>query len=243
MVKPARSLMPCTPMNTWSTCNERSAFTATGPTSASEGVRTPPVSTTVRSGRWAACSVSATRTELVTTTRSGTPTMSSASCHVVVPAVSPMAVPGCTIWAAATAMERFSPCWRWDFASNPGSSVARCSTAVAPPCTFSSNPAAANVSRSRRIVMSDTRNISVSSLTRTPPERTTSPRISSWRRRASTRAGWRPAGSAALACIGERVHDRTGEVNTIERRAKAGAMAAGSRCYGHNMGSIQCCGP
>ena len=94
MVNPARALMPCTPMNTASRCNERSAATATGPTSASDGVRTPPVSTTVRSLRCAWCSTSATRTELVTTVRSAMSTMWYASCQVVVPAVMPMALPG-----------------------------------------------------------------------------------------------------------------------------------------------------
>ncbi len=56
------------------------------PTSESEGVRTPPVSTTVAvpgraarpdAGRWASWNTSATRTELVTTVRSGT----SSSCR------------------------------------------------------------------------------------------------------------------------------------------------------------------
>jgi len=51
VVSPARSSIPCTPMITMSTCSDRMACTATGPTRPSEGVRRPPVRTTVRSGR------------------------------------------------------------------------------------------------------------------------------------------------------------------------------------------------
>ena len=51
VVKPASTVMPCTPMKSRSTWSERIAVTAIGPTSASDGVRTPPVSTTVRSAR------------------------------------------------------------------------------------------------------------------------------------------------------------------------------------------------
>ena len=51
LVKPVRSSMPCTPRKTMSRFSERRAATATGPTSASDGVRTPPVSTTVCSAR------------------------------------------------------------------------------------------------------------------------------------------------------------------------------------------------
>ena len=39
VVNPASALMPCTPMKSTSTWSERSVVTATGPTSASEGVR------------------------------------------------------------------------------------------------------------------------------------------------------------------------------------------------------------
>ena len=46
VLKPARTSMPCTPMKKASTCRLRSADTATGPTSASDGVRSPPVRTT-----------------------------------------------------------------------------------------------------------------------------------------------------------------------------------------------------
>ena len=51
VVKPAVGLMPWTPRNSTSTFSPRSAVTATGPTSVSDGVRMPPVTTTVRSGR------------------------------------------------------------------------------------------------------------------------------------------------------------------------------------------------
>ena len=72
MVKPPRSSMPCTPMNSRSTCIERTAASATGPTSASEGVRRPPVSTIERSVRPLWRITSATGTEFVTTVRLGT---------------------------------------------------------------------------------------------------------------------------------------------------------------------------
>src|SRR5437764_541842 len=51
VVKPACVLIPCTPMNSMSTLSERIALTANGPTSASDGVRIPPVRTTGWSGR------------------------------------------------------------------------------------------------------------------------------------------------------------------------------------------------
>ena len=47
---------------------------AKGPTSASEGVRTPPVRMIVWSGLWGSCRMSATRTALVTTVRPTTST-------------------------------------------------------------------------------------------------------------------------------------------------------------------------
>ena len=43
VVRPRFALIPCTPRKTWSTLSERIAATANGPTSASEGVRIPPV--------------------------------------------------------------------------------------------------------------------------------------------------------------------------------------------------------
>ena len=102
---PASTEMPCTPRNSTSKWSERIARSATGPTSESDGVRTPPVSTTVAAppGRAAAragarCAVwktSATRTELVTTVRSGTSSRWWASANVVVPPDRAIALPGC----------------------------------------------------------------------------------------------------------------------------------------------------
>ncbi len=101
----------------------RSVCTATGPTSASLGVRTPPVSTTVRSGRGLWVRISATRMLLVTTVRLGTDSSSPASRNVVVPAVMPIARPGVTRPAATRAIADFSSVLRSDLASNPGSSA------------------------------------------------------------------------------------------------------------------------
>ncbi len=125
VVKPESTAIPCTPMKSMSTCSERSAVTAIGPTSASDGVRTPPISTTVRPGRASRCSTIATCIELVTTVRSGMSARWCASRHVVVPALSAIAWPGSTRLAAACAIASFSANWRRDLASNPGSSVLR----------------------------------------------------------------------------------------------------------------------
>ena len=54
------------------------------------------------------------------------------------------------------AIASFSGGWRCDLASKPGSSALALAGAVAPPCTFSTSPASASASRSRRIVISDT---------------------------------------------------------------------------------------
>jgi hypothetical protein len=68
---PASGASPWVPRNSRSKWSERIARSAIGPTSESEGVRTPPVSTTVvppaSPCRWARSKTSATRTELVTT--------------------------------------------------------------------------------------------------------------------------------------------------------------------------------
>ena len=74
VVTPNRSSMPCTPRTRVSTCRSASARTATGPTRALDGVRVPPVSTTVRPGAGRSCSRSATGGEFVTTVRSATST-------------------------------------------------------------------------------------------------------------------------------------------------------------------------
>src|SRR5690606_8427605 len=169
VVNPARTLMPCTPRKSVSTCRRRIAATATGPTSASEGVRTPPVGTTVRSARGLRWKTSATGIELVITVSSGTPMRWCASCHVVVPADRATAVPGRTSWAARRAITSFSCCCLADLAVKPGSSVEPGPIAVAPPCTFSSSPRSASTSRSRRMVMSETPSSRTRSATRTAP--------------------------------------------------------------------------
>ena len=92
-----------------SRCSERSAATATGPTSASDGVRTPPVSTTVWSPRPPRSSTSATWTELVTTVSPAT----SRSCRASVQrrragGQRRRPCPGSTSAAAASAMACFS---------------------------------------------------------------------------------------------------------------------------------------
>src|SRR3990170_3983281 len=69
VVNPECGSMPCTPMNTRSTWIVRRAETAKGPTSASLGVRTPPVTMIVWSGRPIRYRTSATGTEFVTTVR------------------------------------------------------------------------------------------------------------------------------------------------------------------------------
>jgi hypothetical protein len=76
---------------------------------------------------------------------------------VVVPAVTPIAVPGLTSCIASAAIASFSGSSRTDFASKPGSSALRwaaaVAVAVAPPWTFSTRPRPASASRSRRTVM------------------------------------------------------------------------------------------
>lgn len=153
------------------------------------GVRTPPVSTTVvpvpSPWRWARSKTSATRTELVTTVSGPIVTRCWASAKVVVPPESAIALPGVTSAAAARAISSLAESSRVDFASKPGSWVRASSTGTAPPCTFSIAPTLASASRSRRIVMSDTFSRRVNSLTRTPPRRRTSSRISARRCSAS----------------------------------------------------------
>ena len=158
----------------------------------------PPINITLRCGRSWASSVSKMRIELVITTRSATSTRCVARCHVVVPAVSPIAVPGRTRAAAAAAMASFSAVCSDDLARKPGSSVVagRSPVSVAPPCTLVSSPCWVRASRSRRIVMSLTPSSVVSSLTRTEPCCWTWAAISSRRRRARTR---RPAGEDCSA--------------------------------------------
>ena len=182
-----------------SRCSERSVASATEPTRASDGVRSPPVSSTVRSRRGTRWSTSETRTELVTTVRLGMSTRWKASCQVVVPAVIPIALPAATIDAAAMAMACFSAMLRRDLASNPGSSLLCSSRTVAPPWTLVSSPASSSDSRSRRMVMSLTPSSAESSLTRTAPRRRTSATMTSWR--------WRASAGAARASTGGPGHD------------------------------------
>ncbi len=178
--------MPCTPMITMSTCSDRIACTATGPTSPSDGVRSPPVSTTVRSGRCRAFSTSATLSELVTTVRFAMSPRCRARVQVVLPAVIAMAMPGRISFAARAAIASFSETSRWLVISNPGSIALAVSMAVAPPCTLASSPLRSSTSRSRRTVMSDTPSSTVSWATLAPPVRRTSSRILAWRIAAST---------------------------------------------------------
>ncbi len=199
MDRPASAETPCTPMKSTSKCSDRIAASATGPTRVSDGVRTPPVSTTVAAPgraagpdadtvRWALWNTSATRTELVTTVRSGTSSNCCARTNAVVPPASAIALPRAAIRAAARAMSSFAPSSSVDFASKPGSCVVASATGTAPPCTFATTPWRARASRSRRTVMSETFSRRVSSLTRTPPRRLTSSRISA--RRCSARRLW-----------------------------------------------------
>src|SRR6266498_619103 len=180
-VKPAPGSMPWTPMNRQSTCSDWMVCTATGPTSASEGVRTPPTRTTTRSGRSCAYSTSATGSELVTTVSSGMRVKWRANAWVVVPALIAIAMPGCTNSAARRAIASLAGRSWLDLASKPGSSVLPRRGRVAPPWTLETSPRLASASRSRRMVMSETPSSSVRSLTRTPPLRWSSSRIRSCR--------------------------------------------------------------
>ena len=130
-------------MNTWSRCSVAQRVHGER---ADERVATacasPPVSITVRSARGSAASTSATRIELVTTVRSATVDEAPPSCHVVVPAVIPIAVPGAHEPAAARAIARFSSMLLGDLAVEPRlvGAVARTGS-VAPPWTLATSPA------------------------------------------------------------------------------------------------------
>ena len=162
VVSPATGSIPWQPRNSRSKCSDRIARSATGPTSASDGVRTPPVRITAG---WSgpppdaglpSSSRLATRTELVTIVSLGISRRCRASSKVVVPADSAIAVPGLTSAAAARAMASFSGRSSTDLASNPGSWLLGAPGSTAPPCTFSISPARARTSRSRRMVISET---------------------------------------------------------------------------------------
>ena len=95
---------------------------ATGPTSASEGVRKPPVSTTesvVPSSLRVPLNTLLTRSEFVTIVTPGTSSRYWASANVVVPPATAIAVPGVTRFAAVRAMAVFSGCSRTSLASKP----------------------------------------------------------------------------------------------------------------------------
>ena len=184
VVNPASASMPCTPISSQSTCSRRSAATDNGPTSASDGVRSPPVRTTIMSSPPASYSTSATRSELVTTVSRGIPIIAAATACVVVPADSATDAPGSSSCTAAAAIACFAAVCKVDLAANPGSSTLL-PAAVAPPCTRVTSPRSASASMSRRIVMSETPSRSTSSDTRTPPVVLTSSRITSCRWRAS----------------------------------------------------------
>ena len=157
---------------------------ATGPTSASEGVRTPPVSTTesaVPSRPRVPLNRLVTRSELVTMVRPGTSSRHWASANVVVPAATAIAVPGVTRLAAARAMAVFSGRSSTSLASKPGSWLAGVPGSTAPPWTFSTRPSRASTSRSLRMVMSETPSRWVRSLTRALPSLLTACRMSDWR--------------------------------------------------------------
>ena len=72
VLSPCSASTPCAPRNNRSRCSEASAAVAIGPTNASEGVRIPPIRTTVRSERLLPWNTSAIRAEFVTTVKFST---------------------------------------------------------------------------------------------------------------------------------------------------------------------------
>src|SRR6185312_6558139 len=147
VVNPASASMPCTPISSQSTCSRRSAATDNGPTSASDGVRSPPVRTTIMSSPPDSYSTSATRSELVTTVSRGIPIIAAATACVVVPADSATDAPGSSSCTAAAAIACFAAVCKVDVAANPGSSTLL-PAAVAPPCTRVTSPRSASASMS-----------------------------------------------------------------------------------------------
>ena len=197
VVSPSRSDSPCTPRKARSTCRVRRAAVASGPTRASEGVRTPPSRTTVCPVAGASWSTSAIRGEFVTTVMSLTRRRARASAKVVVPEFSETDMPGATIASAAAAMAAFSGSCSSDLCVNPGSAAEDPAGSFAPPWTFCSSPSRASRSRSRRTVMSDTPSSATRSATRTAPEARTRSRISR-RRRSGSISVMGPPGSAGV---------------------------------------------
>ena len=148
--------IPCAPRKSRSTWSDSSAVTATGPTRASEGVRTPPVSTT-------RCPLRRLVEQLGHRHRVRHDGEVGDVAHRAGQLVGRRARPRCRWWSRdrpaarrQPAMARFSAVISDDFAEKPGSSAARGTTAIAPPCTRSSEPSRARSSMSRRTVMSET---------------------------------------------------------------------------------------
>ena len=152
----ARSSIPCTPRNSMSTCSARSAATATGPTSASEGVRIPPVSTTV----WSVAAAGGGRRRPGSSwSRSSARGPRAAGGRASRSWCRPRARRRCRAGRARRAARRSppspaagAPTWR----RTPAPRWPAAGRRVAPPCTLSSRPWLASASRSRRIVMSET---------------------------------------------------------------------------------------
>ncbi len=206
VVSPASGERPWQPRISRLTCSERMAWSVTGPTRASEGVRTPPVRITVAvagvPSSPGCSSRSAIRSELVTTVRPSTACRCRATAKVVVPAARAIAEPGGTSAAAARAIASLAGSSQCALVSNPGSPLDGASTRTAPPCTLCTRPRRASASRSRRTVMSDTPRSRTSSVTRTPPRARTCSRMSTRR--------W-PASGWALSAIGRPPSITSGE--------------------------------
>lgn len=137
VVSPASSVTPCAPRTSRSTWREPIARSASGPTSAAEGVGEPPVSS--RAGAPAAGSPPAARTssatgrELVTIVSRGTPSSRAATACAVVPPETATTLPGSTRAAAVSAMAALAAPSRSALASNPGSWPLVPAAATAPP--------------------------------------------------------------------------------------------------------------
>ena len=122
VVRPTSASIPVQPMNSVSKCSDRIVRSATGPTSASEVARMPPVtSTEVPSGPRLPVYRFATRSELVTMVSPGTSSRHWASANVVVPEAIATAVLGLTRAAAVRAIVFFSGRSRTSLSSKPAS--------------------------------------------------------------------------------------------------------------------------
>ena len=181
MDRPAWGEMPWLPRKTRSKCRLRIAASATGPTSASEGVRTPPVSTTVgrrgarRSGL-AAAQKQLGDPDLVG--HDGQPRhRGQLAGQRVRRGPGGQGDRAAGLHQGGGGLRRWPPWRRSPGRSWPRSPARRRWTRPAPPrrrAPCPASPSLASTSRSRRIVMSDTENRSTSSVTRTPPAARTS---------------------------------------------------------------------